>query len=182
VPASWSVASVRAPRCRSGASAAAPACGSPGRTPTASLAAAASRGTGGPGTARRSAASAQHHRRHGRASVDNRFSSLAANGTFIRRLRAMGIRDRPTSLRAPWQNGHVERLIGSIRRECTDHLIVLNAEHLRRILARFATYYNDTRTHISLHKDAPHTRPIERFGGVVAYAILGGLHHRYARI
>jgi hypothetical protein len=54
----------------------------------------------------------------------------------------MGIRDRPTSFRSPWQNGHVERLIGSIRRECTDHLIVLNEEHLRRILAKFSAYYN----------------------------------------
>jgi transposase InsO family protein len=111
-----------------------------------------------------------------------RDNDSAFGGTFIRRLRAMGIRDRPTSFRAPWQNGHAERLIGSIRRECTDHLIVLNEEHLRRILARFAAYYNDTRTHIALRKDAPHTRPIERFGDVVAHAILGGLHHRYARI
>src|SRR5262249_26320355 len=60
-------------------------------------------------------------------------------------LRAMGIRDRPTSFRSPWQNGYVERLIGSIRRECTDHLLVFNAEHLRRILAKYATYYNEVR-------------------------------------
>jgi hypothetical protein len=79
-------------------------------------------------------------------------------------MRAMGIRDRPTSFRSPWQNGYVERLIRSIRRKCMDHLIVVNAEHL------------------SLEKDAPCTRPIERFGDVVAYPILGGLHHRYARI
>ena len=89
---------------------------------------------------------------------------------------------RPTSYRSPWQNGYVERLIGSVRRECTDHLIVLNAEHLRRILAKYATYYNDVRTHISLGKDAPCRRPIERFGNIVAYPILGGLHHQYARI
>jgi len=62
---------------------------------------------------------------------------------FKARVRAMGIRDRPTSLRSPWQNGYVERLIGSIRRECTDHLLVFNAKHLRRILAKYATYYND---------------------------------------
>jgi transposase InsO family protein len=61
---------------------------------------------------------------------------------FNARVRAMGIRDRPTSFRSPWQNGYVERLIGSIRRECTDHLIVLNAEHLGRILAKYAAYYN----------------------------------------
>ena len=94
----------------------------------------------------------------------------------------MGIRDRPTSLRAPWQNGYVERLIGSIRRECTDHLIVVNAEHLQRILAKYATHYNEARTHVSLGKDAPDTRLIERFGDIVAHPILGGLHHRYARI
>ena len=74
------------------------------------------------------------------------------------------------------------RLIGSIRRECTDHLIVLNEEHLRRILAKFSTYYNGWRPHVSLGKDAPNSRPIERFGDIVAHAILGGLHHRYARI
>jgi len=94
----------------------------------------------------------------------------------------MGIRDRPTSFRSPWQNGYVERLIGSIRRECTDHLIVFNAEHLRRILARYASYYNETRTHVSLGKDAPYGRAVERMGDIVAYPILGGLHHRYARI
>jgi transposase InsO family protein len=101
---------------------------------------------------------------------------------FKARVRAMGIRDRPTSFRSPWQNGYVERLIGSIRRECTDHLIVFNADHLRRILAKYAAYYNEVRTHVSLGKDAPCTRPIERFGDIVAHPILGGLHHRYARI
>ena len=111
-----------------------------------------------------------------------RDNDRAFGSVFKARVRAMGIRDRPTSFRAPWQNGYVERLIGSIRRECTDHMIVVNAEHLRRILAKFATYYNHMRTHISLAKDAPYTRPIERFGDVVAHPILGGLHHRYARI
>jgi transposase InsO family protein len=70
------------------------------------------------------------------------------------------------------QDGHTSR----------DHLIVLNAEHLRRILAKYVTYYNDVRTHVSLGKDAPCGRPIERFGDIVSYPILGGLHHRYARI
>jgi transposase InsO family protein len=60
---------------------------------------------------------------------------------FKARVQAMGIRDRPTSFRSPWQNGYVERLIGSIRRECTDHLLVFNADHLRRILAKYASYY-----------------------------------------
>ena len=75
-------------------------------------------------------------------------------GAFKARVRAMGIRDRPTSFRLPWQNGYAERLIGSVRRECTDHLIVFNAEHLRRILAKYAVYYNEMRTHVSLGKDA----------------------------
>jgi hypothetical protein len=101
---------------------------------------------------------------------------------FKARVRAMGIRDRPTSFRSPWQNGYVERLIGSVRRECTDHLIVFNAEHLRRILAKYTTYYDEVRTHISLGKDAPCGRQIERFADIVAHPILGGLHHRYARI
>jgi Integrase core domain len=85
---------------------------------------------------------------------------------FKARIRAMGIRNRPTSFRSPWQNGYVERLIGSIRRECTDHLIVFSAEHLRRILAKYATYFNEGRTHVSLGTDAPYTRPIERFGDI----------------
>jgi transposase InsO family protein len=101
---------------------------------------------------------------------------------FKARVRTMGIRDRRTSLRSPWQNGYVERLIGSIRRECTDHLLVLNADHLRRILAKYASHYNEARTHLALGKDTPCRRPIERFGDIVAYPILGGLHHRYARI
>jgi len=111
-----------------------------------------------------------------------RDNDRAFGSVFRRRIQAMGIRDRPTSFRSPWQNGHVERLIGSIRRECTDHLIVLNEEHLRRILAKFSAYYNGWRPHVSLGKYAPDGRPIDRFGDIVAHAILGGLHHRYARI
>jgi transposase InsO family protein len=101
---------------------------------------------------------------------------------FKARVRAMGIRDRPTSFRSPWQNGYAERLIGSIRRECTDHLLVFNAEHLRRILAKYAAYYNEVRTHVSLGKDAPLTRSIENYEEIVACPILGGLHHRYGRL
>ena len=74
--------------------------------------------------------------------------------------------------------GYVERLIGSIRRECTDHLIVFNAEHLRRILAKYSAYYNEVRVHVSIGKDAPCSRPIERFGHIVAYPILGVLRQR----
>ena len=81
-----------------------------------------------------------------------RDNDRAFGGAFKARVRAMGIRDRPTSFRSPWQNGYVERLIGSVRRECTDHLIALNAEHLRRILAKYAIYYNEVRTHVSLEE------------------------------
>jgi transposase InsO family protein len=98
-----------------------------------------------------------------------------------RRLRAMGIRDKPTAPASPWQNGSLERLIGSIRRECVDHIIVLGEAHLRRILKSYARYYNETRTHLALHKDAPVSRPVQRTGVVRSRAILGGLHHHYAR-
>jgi transposase InsO family protein len=98
-----------------------------------------------------------------------------------RRLRAMGIRDKPTAPASPWQNGFVERLIGSIRRECADHIIVLGEMHLRRVLKSYADYYNSVRTHRSLNKDAPVTRQIQRIGSIKSRAILGGLHHHYAR-
>ena len=99
-----------------------------------------------------------------------------------RRLRGLGIRDQPTAPRSPRQNGHVERLIGSIRRECTDHVIVFGETHLHRILSAYARYYNQARTHLALGKDAPIGRPIERFGHIIAEPIVAGLHHRYARI
>jgi transposase InsO family protein len=99
-----------------------------------------------------------------------------------RRLAAMGIRDHPTAPRSPWQNGHAERLIGSIRRECLDHIVVFGEAHLRHILAAYATYYNDVRTHLALGKDAPLRRPIQRFGPITARPILGGLHRRYCRM
>src|SRR5882724_8625648 len=98
-----------------------------------------------------------------------------------RRLRAMGVRDKPTAPASPWQNGFVERLIGSIRRECLDHIIVLGEIHLRRVLKSYADYYNSIRTHRSLNKDAPVTRTIQRIGSIKSHAILGGLHHHYAR-
>jgi transposase InsO family protein len=97
------------------------------------------------------------------------------------RLRAMGIRDN-TAPASPWQNGFAERLIGSIRRECVDHIIVLSEAHLRRILRSYACYYNEIRTHRSLDKDAPISRPVQRTGIISLNAILGGLHHHYIRI
>jgi len=101
---------------------------------------------------------------------------------FKRRLHAMGIRDRPIAPRSPWQNCHVERLIGSIRRECLDHVIVFGEAHLRRVLRKYADYYNGTRTHLSLAKDSPISRPIQRLGCVAKRPLLGGLHHQYVRI
>jgi transposase InsO family protein len=99
-----------------------------------------------------------------------------------RRLRAMGIRDKPTAPAAPWQNGFAERLIGSIRRECLDHIIVLGEANLRRILKSYADYYNGVRTHRSLDKDAPVSRPIQQTGIIRSHPILGGLHHHYVRV
>jgi transposase InsO family protein len=100
----------------------------------------------------------------------------------MRRLRAMGIRDKPIAPGSPWQNGFAERLIGSIRRECVDHIVVLGETHLRRILKSYARYYNETRTHRSLDKDAPISRPVQRTGGIISHALLGGLHHHYVRV
>jgi transposase InsO family protein len=101
---------------------------------------------------------------------------------YTRRIRAMGIRDHPVAAHSPWQNGHVERLIGSIRRECLDHVVVFGEAHLRRILKAFAAYYNEIRTHLSLDKDAPNSRCSQTVGAIAAMPILGGLHHQYVRI
>ena len=98
-----------------------------------------------------------------------------------RRLAVMGIRDHPTAPRSPWQNGHAERLIGSIRRECLDHIVLFDEAHLRRILAAYTGYYNKLRTHLSLDKDPPAYRPIQRLGLVAARPLLGGLDHEYCR-
>ena len=102
---------------------------------------------------------------------------------FRRRVQAMGITPVPTAPRSPWQNGHVERVIGSIRRECLDHIIVVNERHLRRALRAYLAYYNKTRTHLSLSKDAPVPRATSPPGDgkIIAIPQLGGLHHRYER-
>ncbi len=83
---------------------------------------------------------------------------------------------------SPWQNGVAERLIGLIRRECVDHMIVLGEAHLRRILTEYAAYYNELRTHWSLNKDAPIHRAIHHLGSIISAPILGGLHHHYVRV
>ena len=99
---------------------------------------------------------------------------------FSRRVMAMGIRDRPISPRSPWQNGHVERLTGTVRRECLDRMPIFGEAHLPQILTSYASYYNESRPHLSLHKDAPLGRAVQRYGTIAATPVLSGLHHRYA--
>jgi len=97
-------------------------------------------------------------------------------------VRESAIRDKPIAPVSPWQNGFLERLIGSIRRECLDHLVVLGEAQLGRILRSYADYYNEIRTHRSLRKDALCFRPVHRVGNLASNAILGGLHHHYVRV
>jgi transposase InsO family protein len=111
-----------------------------------------------------------------------RDNDRAYGRAFRSRVRAMGIRDRPISPRAPWQNGHVERLIGTVRRECLDRVLIFGEAHLRRILSSYAAYYNEVRPHLALGKDAPLRRPVQRSGVILAIPILSGLHHHYVRI
>ena len=98
-------------------------------------------------------------------------------------MKAMGIKSVQTAPRSPWQNPFVERIFGSIRREILDHIIVLNAEHLRRILTSYFEYYHQSRTHLGLDKDCPEPRPVQTKsnGNVIAFPQVGGLHHRYER-
>ncbi len=95
----------------------------------------------------------------------------------------MGITELRSAPRSPWQNPYVERMIGSIRRECLDPIIVLNERHLLRILTEYFDYYHKSRTHLSLAKDAPETRNVElpESGAIRAVPQVGGLHHRYTR-
>ena len=106
----------------------------------------------------------------------------AFGSAYSRRVHAMGIRDHPTAARSPWQHGHVERLIGSVRRECLDHVLVFGEAHLRRVLRTYAGYYNKVRTHLSLDKDAPNCRRTQTVGSIVAMPVLAGLHHQYVRV
>lgn len=103
---------------------------------------------------------------------------------FSEAVRCLGIREVLTAPQSPWQNAYVERFIGSIRRECLDHVIILNETSLRRILKSYFAYYEGTRTHLSLEKDAPISRPVQPLGAgrIVAIPHVGGLHHRYERI
>jgi transposase InsO family protein len=99
------------------------------------------------------------------------------DGTFgpayTHRIRAIGIRDHPAAPRSPWQNDHVERLIGLIRRESLDHLVVFDETQLRRVLRNYASYYNQIRTHLSLHKNAPDFRHPQKLGSIAGISILG---------
>jgi transposase InsO family protein len=102
---------------------------------------------------------------------------------FNARLEEAGIRQVLSAYRCPWQNGYVERAIGTIRRECLDHVIVFNARHLKSVLDEYVAYYNESRTHLGIEKDCPVPRPVESIesGPITAVPVLGGLHHRYTR-
>ncbi|MBW2704004.1 MAG: transposase [Deltaproteobacteria bacterium] len=103
---------------------------------------------------------------------------------FRKRIKSMGIEEVITAARSPWQNPYTERMIGTIRRECTDHVIVLNGRHLKRILREYLDdYYHCARTHLSLGRDSPIPRMVEppEMGEIIESPILGGLHHVYTR-
>jgi len=102
---------------------------------------------------------------------------------FVQRVEGMGIKQKLISPRSPWQNPYVERLIGSIRRECLDRVIVLNERQLRQILEPFFAYYHEVRPHRSLAHDSPIPRPVQSpdRGKVIAIPLVGGLHHQYLR-
>ena len=102
---------------------------------------------------------------------------------FRARVRGMGIEQVLTAPRSPWQNPYIERLVGSIRRDCLDHVIALGPQHLHKILTRYFDYYSRSRTHLSLGKDCPEHREVEPpdFGDVIELPRVGGLHHRYTR-
>ncbi len=104
--------------------------------------------------------------------------------SFRSTVMAMGVEEVVTAPRSPWQNPYVERLIGSVRRECLDHVIVLNERHLRRILVSYLDYYHRSRTHLSLGKDTPEGRSVQPdgTGEIVAFPQVGGLQHRYERL
>ncbi len=108
--------------------------------------------------------------------------AVAANLTRDAVLRRHRIRDRPTAPRSPWQNGHVERLIGSIRCESLDHLVMFDEAQLRRVLKNYVSYYNQIRTHFSMDKNAPDFRHPQKLGSIETISILGGLLHEYVRV
>ena len=100
---------------------------------------------------------------------------------FCKQVAVMNIQEVLGAPRSPWRRAYVERVIGSIRRECLDHVIVLNEEGLRRVLSSYLSYYHRSRLHLSLDKDSPDPRPVQSLGKIVAIPEVGGLHHRYER-
>ena len=104
------------------------------------------------------------------------------NGLVRRKLRLIGIRDRPIAPYSPWQNAYSERVNGSIRRECLNHILIFGEAHLRRLMKAYVRYYNNARTHLSLSKNAPVERRIQTSGSIRSMPHLGGLHHEYVRI
>ncbi|MBU0476160.1 MAG: transposase [Bacteroidetes bacterium] len=100
---------------------------------------------------------------------------------FGEKINDVGIKEIVTAYRSPWQNGYVERVIGTIRRECLDHFIVFNETHLREILKEYFYYYNKFRTHLGLDKDTPENGPIEPYGEIKSIPVLNGLHNIYFR-
>jgi putative transposase len=110
-------------------------------------------------------------------------SALVKLAFFQVRMKSMQIDEVPTAPRSPWQNPYAERIIGSIRRECLDHVIVLNEVHLKRILTLYFDYYHEVRPHLSLNRNSPTPREVEPpcQGQVVSAPQVGGLHHRYSR-
>ena len=101
---------------------------------------------------------------------------------FRDQVTVMDIHEVLSAPRSPWQRAYVERVIGSIRRECLDHLIIVNEESLRRTLRSYFSYYHRARLHLSLDKDSPDSRSVQSIGTIIALPELGGLHHRYERV
>jgi hypothetical protein len=98
------------------------------------------------------------------------------------RIASLQVEEVLTAPRSPWQNPYAERLIGSIRRDCLDHFVILNAKHLKRTLSSYFAYYHGSRTHLGLDKQSPRARQVSNVGRIVKIPYLGGLHHRYERI
>jgi putative transposase len=107
---------------------------------------------------------------------DTKFGEVFAATVF-----ALGMEPLLTAYRSPWQNGYAERVIGSIRRECLDHLIILNETHLRGILRNYFDYYNTQRTHLGINKDSPEPREVQADGEIEKVTVVNGLHHYYFR-
>ena len=106
----------------------------------------------------------------------------STDGSSATKSQQMNINEVLSAPRPPWQRAYVERVIGSIRRECLDHVIVFNEESLRRTLRSYFSYYHRSRLHLSLDKDSPDSRSVQSVGRVIAFPEVGGLHHRYERV